>query len=140
GDWAERDEDPIRRGGDEAGEGGLAAPRWAPEDHRPWGFPLDGIPKRLARPEQVLLPDELVECRRSHPGRQRAGLAPSGKERVLPYEGALARHRDQWREGLAGTGVARRATRTPTDHMPTIIRSPRPPHASPLQCLATQRL
>ena len=70
---AERHESRLRRVGDEARERGLAGARRAPEDDRLQQVALDRLAQRLARAEQLLLADELVERARPHPlGERRA--------------------------------------------------------------------
>ena len=63
---AERDEPRLGRVGDDAGERRLARARRAPQDDRLEQIALDRFPQRLARREQLLLPDELVEGPRPH--------------------------------------------------------------------------
>jgi hypothetical protein len=43
GDGAEGDELPLGGAGHQVGQRRLPAPGWAPEDHRAWSPPLDGI-------------------------------------------------------------------------------------------------
>ena len=50
-----------RHPGDEAGKGGLARPRRAPEDHRRQPVGLDQLAQRAVGAEEVLLADHVVE-------------------------------------------------------------------------------
>ncbi len=67
-DGAERNK--VRRGhpGDQSRQRRLSAARWAPEHHRTHAVLLDGAAQLVFRTNQVLLPDELVERARPHPG------------------------------------------------------------------------
>src|SRR5207253_6217987 len=70
-DSAERDE--MRGGdpGDQPRQRGLAATRWSPQDHRADPILLDGAAQFVLGTDQVLLPHELVERARPHPGGER---------------------------------------------------------------------
>ena len=57
--------------GDEPGDGRLAGAGRTPDDDRREPVRLDEHPQRLRRPEQVLLPDDLVERPRPQPRRER---------------------------------------------------------------------
>ena len=76
GDRAEGDEDPLRGAGDQVGERGLPAARRAPEDHRAGHPALDGLAQGFARPQQVLLPDKLVQRAPDACGRRGAAFRP----------------------------------------------------------------
>ena len=56
--------------GDDAGQGGLAAARRPPEDHRGHLVGLDDAAQHAALADQVLLADELVEAAGAHAGGQ----------------------------------------------------------------------
>ena len=72
---AEGDEVRLGRVGDQPGERRLAGARRAPEDDRLQQVALDGLAQRLARRQQVLLADELVEGPRAHPLGERHAAA-----------------------------------------------------------------
>src|SRR5580700_857872 len=61
---------------DQPRERRFPAPRGSPKDHRADFVLLDLSPQRFSRPEQSLLPCELVERARPHPFRER--LADAG--------------------------------------------------------------
>jgi hypothetical protein len=61
----------LRRVGDHARQRGLAGARRTPEDDRLEQVALDGFAQRLAWREDLLLPDDLVECARTHAFRER---------------------------------------------------------------------
>src|SRR3954467_12991303 len=92
GDRAEWDKDAFGRAGNEVGKGGFPGTRRAPEDHRARHPSLDCIPQRLARPEQMLLPNKLVQCGRTHSGCEWTAFPSSRKQRGLPLGRPLARH------------------------------------------------
>ena len=60
-------EDPLGAAGDGQRQSGLAGARWAPEDRTRQAVLLDQTTQRLARTNQVLLPDDIVERARSQP-------------------------------------------------------------------------
>ena len=68
------------RVGDDAGQRRLAAAGRAEEDQRGDAVGFDGAAQQLARPQDVRLPDELVERARAHPVGQRSffGLVARG--------------------------------------------------------------
>ena len=73
-DGAERDEVRPRDRREQAGHGGLAGARRAPEDQRMEQSLFEGAPQRLAWPDEMRLADELVERARPNPlGQGRAG-------------------------------------------------------------------
>ena len=76
-DRRERLEGLAGRAGDEAGDGGLAGPGWAPQHDRgePVGF--DQRSERLPRAEQLGLADDLVEAAGAQAGRERRALGQS---------------------------------------------------------------
>ena len=45
---------------------------------------LDCVAQGFARPQQVLLPNKLVQSGRTHAGGQGTGFSPSRKQRCLP--------------------------------------------------------
>src|SRR6266851_4784275 len=59
----------------------LPGPRRTPEDHRDRVIALNGQPQRLARRQQMLLPDVLLQRARSHPLRQRSLSAMRSRSR-----------------------------------------------------------
>ena len=71
--------------GDEPGDRGLARAGRSPQHDRRQAVALDEDPQRTPRPEQVLLPDDLVQRARPQPCRQRRAL-------VQPL---IARRREQ---------------------------------------------
>ena len=89
--------------GDEPGDRGLAGARRTPEHERRQPVGLDEDPQRLARPEQVLLADDLVE---------RPGPQPR-RERRPAREPLLHRRREQIRPRRH---YPRRRLRRPTPH------------------------
>ena len=63
---------------DDPRERRLSGPRRPPEDHRGYLIGFDRAPQRAARPDDLLLADELVERARAHPRRERlAHAAPA---------------------------------------------------------------
>ena len=95
--------------GDDGCQGGLADSRWPPQEnaHR---LPRDQPAERSARAEQVLLPDELVQIRRTHPDGQRRPFAAG-----VPQGTA--------RPGGHGVGVAEQV-RTHTNYSSGGFRAP----------------
>src|SRR5205823_5368051 len=78
----ERHETPVPGAGDEVRDGGLAAARRSPQDHRHGRGPGDQLAQRRAGSQQVLLADELVEGTGTHPdsqGRVRPGYRETGR-------------------------------------------------------------
>ena len=84
GDGVELAKDALRVLGDDVGEGGLAAAGRAVEDHRAEAIRLQQPAQQLARAEEVLLADELVERCAAACGRRAAG--PSSGWRRGPGE------------------------------------------------------
>src|SRR5262249_28925767 len=58
--------------GHEPSESGLTGAWRSPEDHRVQRAVLERAPQHLAGPDQMLLPDDLVEASRPHPIGERA--------------------------------------------------------------------
>ena len=75
GDRVHRLEAALGVVGDDVRERGLSGPRRAVEDQRGEAVGEQHSPEQLAGPEEVFLPDELVERSRPHPRRERPGLA-----------------------------------------------------------------
>ncbi|MPM54367.1 hypothetical protein SDC9_101145 [bioreactor metagenome] len=81
-----RDLDEASSGlvGDHRGDGGLADPRWPPQEDRHGTGALGEATQRRARGQQMLLADDLVDAARTHPHRQRqvrvigVGQRPAG--------------------------------------------------------------
>ena len=73
GDGVERLEPPLRLGGNDVRQRRLPTPRRAVEDQRADAVGQQHAPEQLPRPEEVLLPDVLVEGTRPHPRGQRTG-------------------------------------------------------------------
>ena len=61
-----------RAGGEQSGDGGLAAARRAPEDQRCKRAPLQHARQRAVGAEQMVLAHDLVECARAQPVGERA--------------------------------------------------------------------
>ena len=84
---------------DEAGDGGLAGAGRTPEHDRRQPVGLDEDPQRLARPEQVLLADDLVERPGPQPRRERRPvrepLLHRRREQIRPPTHARPRLRPQ---------------------------------------------
>ena len=70
---AKRDEIAVRQARNDARQRGLADAGRSPEDDGAELVALDLDAQRLARAEDVLLADELIERRRTHPFGQRPG-------------------------------------------------------------------
>ena len=68
--------------GEEAGEAGLARARRAPQQQRGEVAAGDAPAQRTSLADEVLLPDELLEVPRSHPGRERLALGRWLEERL----------------------------------------------------------
>ena len=77
-DGAEGDELRLREVCDHVGEGGLADAGRPPEDHRGDLVALDHRAQELPGPDEVLLPDELLERARPHAARERLRRGASG--------------------------------------------------------------
>ena len=97
--------------GHQVGQRGLAAPGRTPEDHRAGNPALDRLAERLARGQQVLLTDELVQRPWPHPRGQRLARLAGGREQ------RLRRAADALR-GIGVRGQTRQATRASTAHLP----------------------
>ena len=68
------DEPRLRRLRCDGGERRLARPRWTPQDHGGQLAGVDRLPQDAALTDDVLLPDELGQVARAHPGSERASL------------------------------------------------------------------
>ena len=82
----------LRVAGDDVGQRGLAGARRAVEDHAGQPVGLEHPPQQLARPDEMLLADELVERARPHPHGQR----------LHAVEGGLSLLREQILHGAGG--------------------------------------
>ena len=86
-------------GCEEAREAGLAGPRWAPQQER-CEMPTSHAPtQRTTLADEVLLPDELGQVARSHPGGQRLPLGRRLEESLGsgPFDASRAWHGSQSR-------------------------------------------
>src|SRR5262245_397687 len=68
------DEARMRRGGDDAGEGGLAAARWPPEDHRGNLVAFQRAAQRAPGRQQVILSQYFVQRAWSHARGEWSGM------------------------------------------------------------------
>src|SRR5437868_227126 len=93
---------------EESGEGRLAAARRAPEEERGEMAAGNGTAKGSTLADEVLLPDELVQRARPHPGRER--LAPGWRlEQGLR---SCAGHASGWHAASLGRPISASATGT----------------------------
>ena len=104
GDGGDGREVGAGEAGDDAGQGGLAAARRPPEDHRGHLVGLDALAQHAALAHQVLLAHELVQRARAHAG---------GQRRLALGAGA----------GLVGEQAGRRAAAFPGGHLAPHYRS-----------------
>ena len=74
----ELDEVGFGHAGDDFGERRLARARRSPEDHRRGIVALDLHAQRFARADELLLPDEFIECARAHAVGERTGAFCGG--------------------------------------------------------------
>src|SRR5262249_26309794 len=91
-DRGERDGVRPARGSEEMGEGGLAASGRTPEDQRLDLAALDHVAQHASRPEEMLLPDELVDRPRPHPLRERGARGTRRLGGCAREEFRLSRH------------------------------------------------
>ena len=68
---------------DQPGEGRLPRARWSPEDARAHVPSSDQIAQRLSGPEQMLLPEKVLEALRAHARRE--GLGRPGEQRRVRH-------------------------------------------------------